>query len=68
MTDRSYREAIDQLAEILNRLDDLIGTYGVQRGQAGWYLTIRARDQLHRLWGDFKRLERVANGTRQERT
>ena len=56
--DRSYREAIDALEEIRLRLDDLIGAYGVQRGQAGWFIVVRARDQLLRLEGDFARIER----------
>jgi hypothetical protein len=58
MTDQSYREAIDGLAKIREQLDKLIGVYGIQRGQLGWHIVVRARDALFHLEQNFDLFER----------
>lgn len=64
MPDDNYKDAIAGLEQIRHQLDDLIGAYGVRRGQAGWFIVVRARDELLRLAGDFERHERIQERTR----
>lgn len=55
----SYADAIAHLTEavnLLNRPDEGMGvSWGLRRGQAGWFHVARARNELERLRDDLLR-------------
>jgi len=61
--EHGYRDAIAHLTEVLevlNRPDEGLGvSWGLRRGQAGWFHMLRARNELEHLRGDLIRLEPV---------
>jgi hypothetical protein len=68
--ERSYREAIAHLDEalaILDRPGEGLGySWGLRRGQAGYFMLVRARDHLRSLRNDFDRHERLAVARRED--
>jgi hypothetical protein len=59
MTDRSYGAAIMHLTEaiaVLNRPGEGLGVdWGLQRGQAGWFHVLKARDELEYVLAELVR-------------
>jgi hypothetical protein len=72
MTERTYADAIGHLTEaiaVLNRPGEGLGVaWGLQRGQAGWFHVVKARDELEWLrdqliWHDQQERDRLAGRT-----
>lgn len=68
MTEHSYDDAIANLSEaleVLNRPGEGLGVaWGLQRGQAGWYYLVRARDGIQRLRDDLLKHNRIEGASR----
>ena len=65
---RSYAPAIAHLTEVLNVLNrpgEGMGVdWGLQRGQAGWFYVVKARNELERLRDSLTHHEHISEATR----
>lgn len=60
-SEQSYGQAIEALERAVEVINGPLGVaWGLRRGQVGWYHAARARDELDRLAGDFRRHDRIA--------
>lgn len=70
MSDTIYSEAIDVLQAALQPLDHPdkgIGySWGMRRGQAGYFIAVSARDQLRRLRDELLRYQAEYEGEEDE--